>query len=301
MSRFTFADIPDQTGRTFLITGANTGIGFTASRELAGRGARVLMACRSADKARAAQQQIAQDYPSEQTVFLPLDLSDPASVRRAAGIAVQEQRIDVLVNNAGIMNPPLGHAFGVEQQFGINHLAHFALTGLLLDKLSGPDPRVVTLASLAHLRGDIDFTNLDAGKSYACQRFYNQSKLANILFATELDRRLRAAGSPVKSVCCHPGIAGTELGRGGLNGAVFALAGVILNDATQGALPTLQAATDPAVQGGEYFGPQGLFGMRGSSSGRARRAARSKNLDLARRLWDVSIDLTGIDPDLPPA
>lgn len=299
MSGFTAADVPDVSGRNILITGANTGIGYEAAKVLAGRGANVIMACRDEAKAAAAMARIVGDFPSAQVQFLPLDLSDLASVRAAADRA---GRLDILINNAGIMRPPLAFTKdGFELQFGINHLGHFALTALLLGKISGPDPRVVTVSSIAHKRGNIDFANLDGARSYQRSRFYCQSKLANLLFATELGRRLKSAGSKVKSAACHPGLAGTTLGRHGKIDSLLGPAGdMFFNTAAQGAWPTLQAATDPGVTGGEYFGPQGIMDTRGKS-GPARRTKRSTDRVLAARLWDVSVEMTGIDPGLPPA
>ncbi len=299
---FTHADVPDQSGRTILITGANTGIGFEAAGVLAGKGfilgpgpCHVILACRDREKAEWAMSRIMARYRGEVSLrFLQLDLADLASVRAAAE---QVERLDVLINNAGIMHPPYALTKdGFESQFGVNHLGHFALTGLLLHKLSGPDPRVVTVSSIAHKAGRIDFDNLDGRKSYSRGSFYNQSKLANLLFMAELDRRLRAAGSPVKSIGCHPGVSGTDLGRQiWLEHVGMKLLNAVLNPPARAALPTLQAATDPTAQGGDYFGPQGFMEMRGPS-GPASRTARACDADLAARLWDVSVELTGVDP-----
>lgn len=303
MTGFTAEDVPALDGRTFLVTGANSGIGFEAAKVLAARGGRVLMACRDRDKAEAARTQIANAHPLAQTEFLPLDLADLASIRRAALIAGQEKRIDVLINNAGVMRPPLQHTRdGFELQFGINHLGHFALTAELLPKLAqGENPRVVTVASIAHRRGQIDFDNLDGRKGYNAWDFYAQSKLANALFFAELDRRLRAAGSPIASIGCHPGVAHTGIGRHNWFERTFIpLAGLVLNTGAQGAWPTLQAATDPAAKGGEYYGSQGFREMRGKS-GLAERTERARDEGLAARLWAVSRDLTLTDPGLPPA
>ncbi|MCB2066505.1 MAG: SDR family NAD(P)-dependent oxidoreductase [Erythrobacter sp.] len=297
---FTAADVPDQSGRTVMITGANTGIGFEAAQVLAGKGAQVVLACRDAARGEAGRQRIAQLHPQASTLLLQVDLADLDSVRAAAA---QVERLDVLVNNAGIMRPPLWHTRqGFESQFGVNHLGHFALAALLLPKLGGADPRVVVLASIAHKRGSIDFANLDGRQGYGRSRFYNQSKLANLLFVTELDRRLRAAGSPVKAIGCHPGVAGTDLGRNSPAERLFfeKLAPLFLNSAAQGAWPTLQAATDPAAAGGDYYGSQGLFEMRGPS-GPAHRSRLARDPELARHLWQVSVELTGVDPGLPPA
>lgn len=298
MAGFTAQDVPDQTGKCVIVTGANTGIGFAAAKVLATRGARVLLACRDEAKAQAAIARIRADIPGADLAFLPCDQADLASVRRAADIAAQEARIDVLLNNAGVMVPPLLRtAQGFELQFGVNHLGCFALTCLLLPKLAQtPGARVVVTASLAHTRGKIDWDDLNAEKSYNASQRYGDSKLANLLFAQELDRRLRAAHSPVTAVACHPGIAGTDLARhlplvGRLAWPVMSL---VLNSAEQGAWPALQAATARDVVGGGYYGPQQLGGARGPS-GVAKRTARSKDAALARRLWDISVGMTGVD------
>jgi NAD(P)-dependent dehydrogenase (short-subunit alcohol dehydrogenase family) len=297
VKHFTAADVPDQAGKCVMVTGANTGLGFEAARVLAARGARVLLACRSEEKARGAMARIAAETPAADLAFLPLDQADLDSVRRTADLAAREPRIDVLINNAGVMIPPLTRtAQGFELQFGVNHLGTFALTGLLLAKLSEtPGSRVVVTASLAHRNGNIDFSDLQAEKSYSRMKRYADSKLANMLFFTELDRRLRAAGLPVSAIGCHPGVAATDLGRhmGAMN-VLRPLTALLVNSAEQGAYPTLQAACDPAAAGGDYFGPQGFFEARGAS-GKASRTRRSQREDLAQRLWQVSVELTGVD------
>lgn len=302
---FSYSDIPELGGKTAIVTGANTGIGLEIARALARKGARVLLACRDADKAAAAQADIGSGPERADTGFLPLDLANIASVRDAAEKAAKEDRIDILVNNAGIMFPPLGHATaGCEMQFAVNHLGHFAFTSLLLDKLSQDGGgRVVTQSSIAHKGADIDFDNLDAEQGYAKGEFYGQSKLANLLFAKELDRRLVAAGSSVRSMACHPGIAQTDLTRhmGPLGGVFGSFVGLVLNSAAHGALPALQAATDPEAEGGEYYGPYGFREMSGKRSGRAYATKTARDPELAKRLWDKSIELTGIDPELAPA
>ena len=267
MKPFRFADIPDQIGKTILVTGANTGIGFEIARHLASKGARVLLGSRNAAKGREAVNRIKTGHPSANAAVLVLDLADMASIRAAAEQVQGEARLDVLVNNAGLMMPPLGLAHGVEQQFGVNHLGHFALTGLLLDKLAADGGgRVVVQASLAHRRARIDFDNLDASRGYSGQKFYSQSKLANLLFAFELDRRLRASGSRVEAIACHPGFAQTDIVRhlGPAKAAAPAI-GWLFNTAEDGALPALQAATDRSVEGGAYLGPYGLAELRGKA------------------------------------
>lgn len=300
---FTDADVPDQSGRCFIVTGANTGIGFEAAKVLAAKGARVLLACRDQARAEAAQARIREATPGADLAFLPLDQADLASVRRAAELAAREPRIDVLLNNAGVMFPPLTRtAQGFELQFGVNHLGTFALSALLLPKLAEtPGSRVVVTASLAHRRGNLQWDDLNAEKSYKRASRYSDSKLANMLHFAELDRRLRAAGSPVTAIGCHPGIAATELMRhSGPFQFLSPLVGRFLNTAAQGAWPALQAAADPAAAPGEYYGPQGMGEMKGAS-GKARQSRQALDAQLARRLWDVSVEMTGIDPGLPPA
>ena len=303
MAGFTEADVPEQSGKTFLVTGANTGLGLEASRVLAQRGARVVLACRDQAKAEAAMSRIRDAAPNANLAFIPLDQADLASVRRAAEAASREPRIDALINNAGVMFPPLTRTKeGFELQFGVNHLAVFALTSLLLPKLAeAPAPRVVVTASLAHQGGALKWDDLDAHKSYNRSERYCDSKLANLLFMLELDKRLRAAKSPIKAFACHPGVARTELMRHSPGASVInPIFGAFFNTAALGALPTLQAATDPSATPGEYYGPQGMLGARGAS-GVAHRAPRARHAANARRLWDVSIEKTGIDPGLAPA
>ena len=300
MTGFTDADVADQSGKCFIVTGANTGIGFEAAKMLARKGARVLLGCRDANKAAEAIRQIG---PGVDAAHLPLDLADLASVKRAAEIAAQEPRIDVLLNNAGVMFPPLTRtAQGFELQWGVNHLGSFALTSLLLPKLAQTaGSRVVVTASLAHNRGNIQWDDLNAEKGYKRADRYSDSKLANMLHFAELDRRLRAAGSPVTAIGCHPGVAATELMRHAGPFQVFTpLFGLLLNTAAAGAWPAFQAACDPGAKPGGYYGPQGIGEMRGRS-GVARRSKSAQDPELARRLWDVSVEMTGIDPGLARA
>ncbi len=304
MTGFTSKDVPSQHGKCVVVSGANTGIGFAAAQVLAARGARVLLACRSNDKADAAMARIRQESPQADLAFVPLDQADLGSVREAAEIIGWEPRVDVLLNNAGVMMPPLDRtAQGHELQFGVNHLATFALTGLLLSKLAQtPGARVVVTSSLAHARGRIDFDDIDAHCSYNRQQRYADSKLMNLLFALELDRRLRRAGSPVKAIACHPGVAATELARHlpAVGRMIWPMLSLVLNSAEQGAWPALQAATAPDAQGGAYYGPQRLGGATGPS-GLAKYSHVGRDTVSARRLWDISVDLTGVDPKLPPA
>ncbi|TCD02256.1 SDR family NAD(P)-dependent oxidoreductase [Erythrobacteraceae bacterium CFH 75059] len=295
MTPFRFSDIPDQTGRTVLVTGANTGIGWHIARHLARRGAKVLLGCRDPRRGEEAVARLRAEASADAPALVQLDLADGASIRAAAARVAEEERLDALINNAGVMMPPLGFAHGAEQQFGVNHLGHFLLTALLLDRLAADGGgRVVVQASLAHRRAHIAWDNLDARSGYAPQRFYQQSKLANLLFAFALDRRLRAAGVPVKAVACHPGFAQTEIVRHlGPARAAAPLIGMLFNTAEDGALPALHAATGPEVEGGAYLGPYGLAELRGRASGPAVASAAARDADAADRLWQLSETMTG--------
>ncbi len=298
---FTDKDVPDQSGKTIVITGANTGLGFEAARVLAGRGARVIIACRSEEKGQAARQRILEQHPGADVDLVSLDLTSLASVREAAARLAQEDRLDVLINNAGIMVPPYELTTdGFESQFGVNHLGPFALTGLLLEKIRAtPGARIVSTSSIAHRRGKIRFDDINAEKGYNPMMRYAMSKIANLYFAYELQRRLDAAGDATLSVAAHPGIAATELLRYSPK-ALTILAPVFMplfNSAAQGAWPTLAAATLEGVQGGEYYGP----GKRGEMAGPAvkvRSNRRSHDRDIAAKLWDLSVEMTGVDPGL---
>jgi len=299
---FTEADVSKQTGKTFIVTGANTGVGFEITRVLAARGARVLLGCREQTRAQDAIAQIRRITPNADLVWLPLDLGDLDSVRTAAEIAAKEPRIDALINNAGIMNPPLTRTKqGFESQFGVNHLGVFALTSLLLPKLAEtPGSRVVVTSSVAHLKASIDWDDLNADKSYSKTERYGGSKLANALFFFELDHRLRAAKSPVTAIGVHPGVASTSLGRHmGIAQIAGPIVGLLLNSADKGAWPALLAATGKVKPGG-YYGPTGFGGIRGVA-GEAKRAPHAGDPALAKRLWEVSVAMTGIDPGLPAA
>ncbi|MCP3368181.1 oxidoreductase [Bradyrhizobium cajani] len=301
MSGFTEANVPNQSGKVFIVTGANTGIGFEISRVLAERGARVLLACRDQVKADAAMAQIRQATPHANLAFLPLDQADLANVRAAAELAAKEPRIDALINNAGVMTPPLMRTKqNFELQFGVNHLGTFAFTSLLLPKLARTGgARVVVTSSIAHKGAKIEWDDLDANKGYNRFERYAASKFANALFFFELDRRLRAAESQVTAAGCHPGMAATDLGRYmGAFQILNPLVRVVLNSAAKGAWPALQAATGQIKPGG-YYGPTQFGGVRGAS-GEASRSAEAQDPALARRLWDVSVAMTGIDPGLPP-
>lgn len=298
MSRgFTADDVSAQTGRIFLVTGANAGIGFETTKVLAARGAHVILACRDLDRADAAMNRIRADVPNAELSFQPLDLADLDQVREAAKAVLAGPRIDVLVNNAGVMIPPKTLTKqGFELQFGVNHLGTFAFTGLVHGHI---DDRIVITASLAHKGGQIDFSDLSAARSYHKLPRYQASKLANLLHMFELDRRLSAAGRSTQAIGCHPGVAITELTRHlpmPLR-TMTPLAAPFFNSAAQGAWPTLQAATGAHVQGGDYLGPQGLGEVSGRS-GPARATRTARDATLSRELWERSVELTGVDPGI---
>ncbi|WP_431234972.1 SDR family NAD(P)-dependent oxidoreductase [Mycolicibacterium psychrotolerans] len=293
MAPWTAADIPDQTGRTAVITGANTGLGYETARALAAKGAHVVLAVRNLDKGKAAADLIGRRYPGADVSVQELDLTSLASIRAAAEeLRARHDRIDLLINNAGVMmTPKQTTQDGFELQFGTNHLGHFALTGLLLDRvLAAPASRVVTVSSNGHRFGRMRFDDLQSERSYNRTAAYGQAKLANLLFTYELRKRL--AGTDTIATAAHPGSSATELGRN-LPKIVEWGFGLTVQDAEMGALPTLRAATDPTVHGGQYYGPGGLLQMRGypklvSSNGRSHDVAAQK------RLWAVSEELTGV-------
>lgn len=299
---FTEADVPDLHGKCFVVTGANSGIGFEVASALAARGGRVLLACRDKDRTGAAMNRIRMRTPAADLAFLPLDLANLDSVREAADIAEREPCIHALVNNAGVMYPPLMRTRqGFELQFGVNHLGCFALTAAMLPKLAATrGARVVVTSSVVHRSGNLDWDDLNAEKSYKRVKRYADSKLANALFFFELDRRLRAAGAPITAVGCHPGVAPTNLQRHSvLVRTIVPLVRPLINTAGMGAWPALQAATG-SVAPGCYYGPQGFQEMRGPS-GAADRSRHAQDPALARRLWDVSVAMTGIEPRILPA
>jgi NAD(P)-dependent dehydrogenase (short-subunit alcohol dehydrogenase family) len=297
MTKWTEADVPDRSGRVALVTGANTGIGYDAARVLAQRGATVVLGCRDQTKAADAAERIKKVAGGATVELLDLDLSDLSSVRAAADtVRSAHDRIDLLVNNAGVMMTPYSRTVdGYELQFATNHLGHFALTGLLLDRVTaGPSSRIVTVSSVAHRTGRIDFDDLQSEHDYKRAAAYGQSKLANLLFTYELQRRLEAAGSSTIAVAAHPGFANTELGRHfGMEWLLKGVGAVMGQTSAMGALPTLRAATDPAVLGGEYYGPRGVFEQRGYPK-RVGSNDRSNDVAVAQHLWDVSEQLTGV-------
>ena len=295
-AKWTSGDVPGQQGRLAVVTGANTGLGFETAQVLAARGASVVLAVRDIEKGKRAAARIAATAPGANVTVQPLDLTSLDSIRAAAGeLRARHPRIDLLVNNAGVMFPPRQTTSdGFELQFGTNHLGHFALTGLLLEQmLPVPGSRVVTVSSLAHrIRARINFGDLQGERSYSRVGAYSQSKLANLMFTYELQRRLSGAGTTV-AVAAHPGLASTELARYTPAAAASVYARVMSQSAAMGALPVLRAATDPGVLGGQYYGPGGLFGARGYPE-LARSSRRSHDPAIQRRLWTVSEELTGV-------
>jgi protochlorophyllide reductase len=309
MARWTSSDIPDQTGRTVLITGANSGLGLRSAQALARRGAAVLMACRDAGRAATARARVAAVATGPVPVVVPLDLADLASVRKAADeVEGRVERLDVLMNNAGIMAPPLTRtADGFEAQFGTNHLGHFALTGLVLPTLlRAAAPRVVTTSSNMHRRGRNDWDDPNCEHTrYSRWGAYGRSKLANLLFTRELARRAGDAGAGLVPAAAHPGYASTHLLGASIvqpgawlptrvAGAVTATGNALLaqSDAS-GALPQLYAATMHDVGPGDYFGPDGPFELRGGPT-RVSMSSHARDDEAAGRLWALSEKLTGV-------
>jgi NAD(P)-dependent dehydrogenase (short-subunit alcohol dehydrogenase family) len=303
--KFAESDVPDQTGRVAVVTGANTGIGYHTAAVLAYRGAHVVLAVRNLDKGNAALSRIVaaggHGARKVDVTLQALDLSSLDSVRAAAdALRAAYPRIDLLINNAGVMwTPKQVTADGFELQFGTNHLGHFALTGLVLDRLLGVrDSRVVTVSSLGHrIRAAIHFDDLQWEHNYDRVGAYGQSKLANLLFTYELQRRLAARpDAQTTAVAAHPGGSNTELTRNLpaiVRPAAALLGPVLFQSAAMGALPTLRAATDPTVEGGQYYGPDGFLEQRGRPK-LVRSSAQSHDEELQRRLWAVSEELTGV-------
>ena len=293
-ARWTTDNVPGQQGRLAVVTGANTGLGFETAQVLAARGASVVLAVRNIEKGKQAATRIAAAAPGATVTVQELDLSSLDSVRAAAAeLRAGHPTIDLLICNAGVMYPPKQTTHdGFELQFGTNHLGHFALTGLLLEQmLPVPGSRVVTVSSVGHrIRARVNFDDLQWERSYSRVRAYGQSKLANLLFTYELQRRLSGAGTTI-AVAAHPGFAATELMRHTPMAAV--VTPLFSQNAAMGALPVLRAATDPGVLGGQYYGPGGFLGLRGYPE-LAASSRRSHDAAVQRRLWAVSEDLTGV-------
>ena len=303
-TKWTAAQMVSQTGKVMLITGANSGIGYGAALGLAQHGAHVLLAARSVAKGNDALERLRREVPGASAEVVALDMASLESIRSfAAAFVSRGQALDVLINNAGVMallerelTPD-----GFERQIGTNHLGHFALTGLLMPALlRAGAPRVVTVASLAHRNGAIDLDNLQGEKSYKPWDAYNNSKLANLLFTKDLDRRARQAGWPLVSVAVHPGISKTKIFANGpgetgdLKARVMhLLSPVLMQDEAMGALPTQYAATVPDVHGGEYIGPDGLGEFKGHPKVVQPRAS-ALDEGTAKALWQASETLTGV-------
>ena len=299
---WTSADIPDQHGRTAIVTGANTGIGFQTAKALAEHGAAVVLACRDTGKAREAAAAITANTPVS---VVRLDLASLDSVRQAAEqIRATHNRLDLLINNAGVWWPP--HTLtpdGFELQLGVNHLGHFALTGLLLDRLlATPGSRIVTVTSLGHRTGAINFDDLHSRRRYRRNAAYAQSKLANLLFTYELQRRLATDQGTTVALAAHPGGTRTDLFRDAslaFRAANTAIGALFTQTAAMGALPTLRAATDPRARGGELYGPGGLGQFKGLPQ-RVESTAASHDRQVQARLWSVSEQLTKVTPLATP-
>lgn len=301
---WTAADVPDQVGRTAVVTGATSGLGLESAKALASAGARVLLAARNPAKAEAARAEVAIEATGAEPEVVLVDLADLESVRAAADeIAERVPTLDVLMNNAGVMALPRARtAQGFEMQLGTNHLGHYALTGLVLRSLlSAPEPRVVTTSSNMHKAGRMRWDDLHGERRYRRWPAYGQSKLANLLFTYELDRRARAEGSRLVATAAHPGFAATHLMAAGPEASGRALVGQVMElgssllaqSSAEGALPQVYAATMPDVRGGDFFGPDGLAEMRGAPV-RVTSTRRARDREAASRLWDVSERLTGV-------
>lgn len=302
--RWTADDVPDQTGRTAVVTGGNTGLGFEAARILAQHGAAVVIACRDASRAASAADRLRALAPGAAISTVPLDQASLASVREAAAaLRARHERIDLLVNNAGTLGSVQRRvtADGFEATFATNHLGVFALTGLVLDRLlAAPGSRVVTVSSLTHRWAAVDLDDLQSERRYRRDAVYSASKLANLLFAYELQRRLAAAGAATSSLAAHPGQSRTEFTRdlGAVQRLVYsdrarALTGWAMQDRAIGVLGTVRAAVDPGAVGGEHYGPSGPLGLTGHPVPTAS-SARSRDAATQRRLWAASEELTGV-------
>jgi NAD(P)-dependent dehydrogenase (short-subunit alcohol dehydrogenase family) len=302
-SNWSAKNIPELTGKVAIVTGANSGIGYEMARALVGKDATVILACRNKEKGEMAVQQISHESPKAKTKLIQLDLADQASVHRFSdAFASQYDHLNILINNAGIMWTPFGKTpDGFESQFGTNHLGHFALTGLLLDAIiRTPQARVVTLSSWGERFSKIDFDNLNAEKGYDSEQAYGQSKLANLLFTYELQRRFKKAGIDAIAAAAHPGATDTNLPKNWKSESprphwkiIRTLNSLFGQKPEMGALPALYAATAPDVQGGDYFGPRSWGGIRGYPT-KIQSSERSYDADVAAKLWAASEKLTGV-------
>jgi NAD(P)-dependent dehydrogenase (short-subunit alcohol dehydrogenase family) len=301
MTTWTANDIPDQSGKTSLITGANSGVGYISALELARKGAHIIMACRNIEKGNEARQTILKQVPNANIEVLALNLGSLQSIQTfAQAFTAANTHLDVLMNNAGIMSLPYGQtADGFEQQLGTNHLGHFALTGHLLPTLlATPNSRVVNVSSSAYMTGQMHFDDIQSEKHYSRWGAYEQSKLANILFTLELQRKLEAAHASILSVAAHPGHAVTNLQNHGINRfeqwRSRLMNSITGQPAEEGARSQLYAATDPKVQGGDFYGPRMILW---GEVVKVEINARGKNPADAARLWQISEQLTSVHYD----
>lgn len=294
---FNINNAPSQKGKIAIVTGANIGLGFETTIGLAKKGAKVIMACRNLQKAEQAKKTIQEKVPDADLIIMELDLNSLQSVRDfAKSFSEKFNQLDLLIENAGIMIPPFSKTKdGFESQMGVNYFSHFLLTNLLFPLLNKTkNARIVTLSSKAHERGRIDFQNLNAEKSYSKMGAYSQSKLACLMFAYELQRRLEKAGSNVIAVSAHPGVSNTNLGQyipKLLYNLFLPVTLLFLHSPENAALPSLMAAMDENVKGGDYFGPTGFNGMKGEP-GKVKSLRHSYNEEVAKKLWEVSEELT---------
>lgn len=296
MKNWSIYSIPSQSGKTAIVTGANVGLGFETAKALAQKGMKVIMACRNPEKASKAKAQIIEHYPNANLELIGLDLSDLKSIDEfVETIKLRYTRLDVLINNAGVMVPPYTLTpNGFELQFGVNHLGHFYLTAQLFDLLiRTPDSRVVPIASIAHKFGSINFSDIHSEHTYSKQKAYAQSKLANLLFSFELDRRLKAANLSTKAIAAHPGVSATNLVQY-FPGIAKRLTPFVAQSAAAGAQPTLMAALCSQLKGGEYIGPSGFLEMYGRPT-MVGSSKKSRNKELAEKLWTLSEQLVGVE------
>lgn len=305
MSNWTAENIPNLKGKTAVVTGANSGLGFQAAKKLAEKNAKVVMACRKREKGEEARKELEDKVDNPDLEVMQLDLASLESIRHfSEELKTEYEEIDLLFNNAGIMAIPRKETEeGFEMQFGVNHLGHFALTAQILDllKKSEGEARVITQSSVAHENGDIGFEDINHEESYDRMQAYSDSKLANLLFAKELDRKLKAAGLNIKSAACHPGVSTTNLfnteesQHNFITAKIMGLALKAFGQSPEkGCLPMLYAATSEEVEGGEYIGPDGFKSFRGNPEKQAP-SEKARNQDLAEELWERSEELTGIE------
>jgi len=302
MSKWTVENIPNMTGKVVIITGANSGMGFEASKALSRNGAKVILACRNKQKAIVALAELKKEVSEAKAEIMILDLSSQKSIVAFAKTFKEKyDRLDILLNNAGIMSVPYGTTEdGFERQFGTNHLGHFALTGLLLDRIKAtPKARVVTMSSGAHTMASMDFNNLqyDGGRKYSSSTAYGRSKLANLLFTYKLQNIFEKENIDAKALAAHPGGAKTNLNNHLKDKLIWKIMAPMMNamfqSAAMGALPILRAATDPNANGGEYYGPEGFTGNSGYPV-IVKSSKKSHDTSIQKKLWEVSENLTGV-------